>query len=132
MDFPVEGSLMAERGNICRTITFCSNFIPTSGNSKSWDYIAIVTIDGIKVSDNIIEKMDKSVTNSIWREQKKFQSSLEGRYTAQQIFVVRYGDIEEDQAFWRFNEKYPFYFFCFCQLMGDKNELWDKKAVFEK
>ncbi len=123
---------MAERGNICRTITFCSNFIPTSGNSKSWDYIAIGTIDGIKVSDNIIEKMDKSVTNSIWREQKKFQSSLEGRYTAQQIFVVRYGDIEEDQAFWRFNEKYPFYFFCFCQLMGDKNELWDKKAVFEK
>ena len=133
MDFSDNGGAMSGGNiNICRAITFCSNFIPANTTSAQWEYISIGTIDGIMVSDNLVNPPTVPITQYIWKEQKKFQGKLEGEYTAQQIFVIRYGSLEKEQNFWNLEKEYPFYFFCFCQIMGEKNVLWDNKEKLEE
>ena len=104
---------MFRKTNICRAITFCSNYIPANAKAQNWEYVSIGTIDGIVVSDNLIKKPDDSITLCIWEGQKDFQQRLQGEFTTQQIFIIRYDDIETEQKFWSMEKAYPFYFFAF-------------------
>lgn len=117
--------------NICRAITLYSNFLPASKQEPRWDYCAFGMIDGIGIGENLIESSEQDLLTSIWHEQSTFCGKLSGEYTAQQIFVVRYGETEEERAFWD-QEEYPFLLFCRMQCCGNRNFLWENRHDLEK
>lgn len=122
-----------EKKNICRAIAFYNNFIPVRMvDTVKWKFCAFGMIDGMDVSDAFISEPNdvEGILNHIWTEQKAFCKELEGYYTAQQIYAMRYDEPDAENKFWE-QDGLPFYFFCRLQYSGNKGELWEKRTTLE-
>lgn len=120
---------MAEQ-NICRPIVLYNNFIPATKREQPWSYCTFGMVDGIDIGENLIKSEEQDLLAGIWHEQSNFCGKLNGNYTAQQIFVIRYGEVEEEQNFWD-QDGYPFLFFCRMQCYGNRKAFWEKRQELE-
>lgn len=121
-----------EKKNICRAITFYNNFIPVRTREINWKFCAFGMIDGIDVDSAFISEQNdtQGILDYIWTTQKTFCKGLEGYYTAQQIYAIRYDNPNTEDNFWE-QEGLPFYFFCRFQYSGDKKVLWEGRTILE-
>ncbi len=118
--------------NICRPITFINDYMPIKERSKEKiEFCAFGIVDGIRVGDALVfDEAKSSITDQIWEDQKIFKRSLEGKYNAQRIYIVRWEEEEVERAFWEGNSL-PFFFFCRVQCAGDKLSFMQYRSEWE-
>lgn len=106
---------------ICRSITFFNDYIPIRARTRDdTELCAFGIVDGVKVGDAFVHDDTKnSIIDQIWKDQKLFSGSLEGKYNAQRVYIVRWEEEEVERAFWE-GDALPFFFFCRVQCDGDK------------
>ena len=119
--------------NICRPITFYNNFIPLEKYLQDWQFCAFGTVDGIDVDNDILfDTMDQSITQRILEDQKNFCQRLQGKFAAQRIYAVRFGESQADEEFWEKEDYFPFFFFCRIQCDNGKQKVWEDRENLEK
>lgn len=110
-----------EKVNICRAITLYNNFLPADRSVHEWEYCAFGAVDGIQVGD-VLEEKDISL--GIWGEQSKLADRLNGKYTAQQVYILKYDFKQKEEKFWILDETFPFLFFMRIQCGENKELAW--------
>lgn len=110
-----------EKVNICRAITLYNNFMPAEKSAHNWEYCAFGPVDGIHVGEVLKEK---DIPHGIWREQCKLADGLERKYVAQQVYILKYDSIQNEEKFWALGDDFPFLFFMRIQCGENKELIW--------
>lgn len=113
-----------KKENICRAITLYNNFLPANADEHSWKYCAFGIVDGIDISENLISS-GHNVPDCIWDKQNELVSNLHGKYSAQQVYVLKYDFPDKEAEFWESDNEFPFLFFLRVQCGDNKDALWE-------
>ncbi len=119
--------------NICRPVIFYNNFLPPVKDVQEWQYCAWGIWDGIDVGNNIASD-GEGILGKIWEYQKGFCKQMEGKYTAQIVYAMKYDEVLCDEEFWseKQDKDYPFTFFVRIQLKENIEKLWEDRLDVQR
>ncbi len=88
-------------------------------------------VDGIDVSDNILNDAHAGIAERVRKEQTTFNKKLIGECAIQRVYIIRNDNREEEDRFWK-EDELPFFFFCCVQCSGDKYSFLQDRTAFER